>query len=980
MLSNYQNWTPFKDKPLEGTFAATRLELQKLFFQIVRRELGPKDTWRTRLAPSLSTRGEADLLGISDPRFCQRVLMFDGSRCVGLANVRRMRRMLDQLNELKIRRYIPDPLRAKPIAECLLLLPEHLCSEEWQVLEAPRDLPLHLGEGSHSPIHQTLGAGGKLVPYFMHLHILGGGMCAQACCYMATLLLYDRVKSVHSSPEISHISANHQSGPLRLSGLNTAGILQYFSSPSVGMNAVEQFADWPGVGQPTAEQYLPFYEAIKAYINAGCPLICPVDSGRMLGRSYTASTKQYQEERRRRSPEDCCPEPKNVLRENNLSQTVAAAHYPKPKDQRHAILVVGYHKHKEQLIVMDPATYPFLKLHPADLLLNACYAVPKKQQFIYGDRLCPGSIIPVTPASVRMPLLDFNSGMRADASVKRRGLMHIAATLPSKAPANSYRGRYELPEFCLAQFERASTMRGLCELVGGFTKELATIVEQELDALRASGLSAETWLWIQQSHDGIHFWNAGQDPEVWDDEQENWEDFLLFGVEVVGGDVKRIGGNVPALKLETKANGQPKTVPETDGTNAVDLQIGFVSSFSSMGLERALAVGIAPDAPVDVYAFMHVDGGGILRDRLGNMSAIRSQDAFPWLVRTLSNAQLSVHSAWKSLPRGWQRSLPHIITKQYSVESFQFPEVNICSWLGHHARRGGFATRVAERLAALLGSRPCPCFATFLPELGNPNPKVQKMAIRALICIVRIAEALERVRAGQAVQMIELVAGSVIGHRQVGQHREAVADALDIKIDLGTDYLEARIDNRAAVFKRILEGLSEVKRRTGTKLQFAFELEPGILFALSAWQDMKAFVSVLRKPEFSHLEGQVGFNCDFGHWRLAGIQAHDIENDIASGAASVSRRILHSHASCHGKAHLSDLPPVSTEDEVFLRDFAQAVGKAYKSAHPALRPTNIVAFELEMPVAEEDMKFSVDKLRSLLRFSAKSGKMDTGGL
>lgn len=968
MNSNYRIWEPLDGKPLDGTFGATRLDLQKLFFQIVHRDLESKDKWLVRLAPSLSTRGEADLLGVSDPRFCQRVLMLDGNRCVGLVNVRRMRRLLDQLNELKIRRYIPDPLRAKPIAECLLAVPDSLGEDEWQILKVPDDLALNLGEGLHSPIHETIKAGGRLMPYFMHLHILGGGMCAQACCYMASLLLYDRAKSIYSSPEISHISVNHQSGPLRLSGLNTAGILQYFSSERVGMNAVEQFSDWHGVGQPMAQQYLPFYEAIRAYINAGCPLICPVDSGRMLGRAYSAETKEHQEERRRKPPEECCPEPKNVLRENNLSRTVAAAHYPNPKDQRHAVLVVGYHKHREQLLVMDPATYPFLKMHPADLLLNACYAVPKRRQFVYGDRLCPGSIIPITPAAVRLPLLDYNAAEPAGHSHKRRGLMHIAATLPSQTPVNSYCGQYEVPEFCLAQLERVASPQELRRLVKALDEPLMELIHAETETWQQAGLPGDTWLWIMRSHDGVFFWNAGQPAETWDDALENWQDFLLFGVELVGGKAFVLRGNLPSRKAKARSepgDRPPSPVPEGEG---VDLVAGFVSSFSSPGLERSLRADIDESTPVDVYAFMHVDGRSLLKDRLGRMSAARGQDAVPWLVRTWSNAQLSTHSAWKSFP-ALQRSLPHVVLRRGAFERFQFPEVSVCSWLSHHSRGRGFARRVAERLAKLLGARPCPCFATFLPELGSPDKDVQDMAVRAMTCIVKVAEALGHLRNGNGVQTIEVVAGSVIGHRQVGQHREVITDALGVEIDLGTDYLEARIDDRLAVFERILEGLKEVIRRTQTKLQFAFELEPGILFALSAWKDMKKFLSVLERTQFATVSEQVGFNCDFGHWRLAGITAEQIRHDLHAPQASVARRIIHSHASCHGKAHLSDLPPSSPADDTFLQEFARAVGLAYRNPHPSLKPTNIVAFELEMPVAEEDMKFSVRRLRGLLRKS-----------
>ena len=151
-----------------------------------------------RYAPSIITRGESEVFGLSDPRFAIRLYLEseDGEGEMSVLNLRRIERMRGanpdwgkrskrmrtfskhKLEELPTPKRRPRDLlaRASRIGDCLLQLPKRhrLDSDSWRVLQV--DLGREYGE--------TLEEGKFLgTPYLKHIPLTGGGLCAQANCF-----------------------------------------------------------------------------------------------------------------------------------------------------------------------------------------------------------------------------------------------------------------------------------------------------------------------------------------------------------------------------------------------------------------------------------------------------------------------------------------------------------------------------------------------------------------------------------------------------------------------------------------------------------------------------------------------------------------------------------------------------------------------------------------------------------------------------
>jgi hypothetical protein len=206
---------------------------------------------------------------------------------------------------------------------------------------------------------------------------------------------------VYGIAEITKLatSATHRLG---INGLNAYQITSFFRDciPSTGAT-LQQLTD------ENPKQIERLGDALRAYIQSNCPVIVPLSCSRVFGQHIeTPNARQRPmiettgevviSEGRRKVP---LPKPKQLR--TMLCQ----------KGDLHAILLVGCHRAHDEFIYNDPATYPFLRASLTQLFNARPYVAPPTtgtDRPLLESDLEKFQFIPVTPAGVRLPLLDVN--------------------------------------------------------------------------------------------------------------------------------------------------------------------------------------------------------------------------------------------------------------------------------------------------------------------------------------------------------------------------------------------------------------------------------------------------------------------------------------------------------------------------------------------------------------------------------------------
>lgn len=331
----------------------------------------------TRVAPSIVVRSEAELFGLAYPRFAFRFYLDeDGS----FVNVRRKELYFTAIKQLVNSKSVvkypdditPDKLigeisqATSVIADGLLVVPQRLRDSGYHVNTV--NMWWDYGESEPGTVIQDKPG----VPYVKHV-TLGGGLCAQACCWMATLLLKDHAKAAHGLAEITYLADDPANKRIKLAGLKPGAIVRYLAD-GAGLSAT-----WTGVLVPRKkEETLPksmfqqhagsdaefLGDVLRTYVISGCPVIVNLDFTRMLSRQ---------------SDQKHTP----ILASNRFSdgehETIADIFKPpedipktdKPvRSQPHSVLVIGHRRvrDEDQFVINDPATFPFLTATAAQLL------------------------------------------------------------------------------------------------------------------------------------------------------------------------------------------------------------------------------------------------------------------------------------------------------------------------------------------------------------------------------------------------------------------------------------------------------------------------------------------------------------------------------------------------------------------------------------------------------------------------------------
>jgi hypothetical protein len=330
-----------------------------------------------RLSPSIIVRSESELLGISSPRFAFRAYLGN----FGFVTIRRRRCTHDRILDLHgkeeyIYDLIPRSGRGSDVAEVLrewteedadnnnwiadslLAIPRRWTTDSWRVITC--NLSRDFGEDYSD----------SLVPFVTHVQF-GGGLCAQAACFMVLCLLehskilgiseitYEAARWVQgASPSDELVPAatsdqrvNPVQNLLRIRGLTPTQIKGFFDVQS-NLSAQQQFQS---ITDPNGKAKI--CRALRVYVKNNIPVIQIVSLARMLGHGVEAP-----------APILTLADHVDHTNYNQIPMGVRRG-IDLSEDASHCVVIIGCSD--TQFLINDPATFPFIPCTDVQIV-NIC--------------------------------------------------------------------------------------------------------------------------------------------------------------------------------------------------------------------------------------------------------------------------------------------------------------------------------------------------------------------------------------------------------------------------------------------------------------------------------------------------------------------------------------------------------------------------------------------------------------------------------
>jgi hypothetical protein len=866
-------------KQIEGVY--------ELFRRIFGRMPRPNEDILFRIAPSIICRSECELLAVSAPRFAVRACFPDGS----FANLRRLPFLAQSVPNWDSRRHngsnsLPNVellvdeaaphvrtvidqnlnARGRCIADSFLR-PGNTLSKEHYFLES--SVGRLYGEHSNPAIARGL------VPFIRHMR-LGGGMCAQAACFMAACLMDGFINAIHGIPEITALARipSDKALELDLGGLTRESICLYFSNPKVGLTCQEQRSPCvmpfmphalrsPDASKVVADIHETFRNrlfqvALRAYVISGFPAIIPVDLGLMHGNESSLAPFLTSE------PIYSC---------NNVQIRLAG-----PKQSTHAVVAVACSKtNKSQFVINDPATFPFLLANTHQLVQSRTYTVSNHPQAEGVDQGSP-AILPVLPKSVNVPLLELpaNKVHSADIGllIRLKSEYHLAfqpsevqEVLKSNSQEIDDPGEFALLSIGSRSIDASLGLSWTTVLERLLGNEASEPIEL-LHALIDSKVKIGQWTWAQYRH-ALHHARYVQALILWDAAQYTT-------------------GNTPIVKcaLARDSAGHWEILYYPEPPSVTD----SVTDFDPKNIG-------SPPNPEEACQ----EGG----DAICKPAAISSfvMDAPFESLRNWPNDNVAIE--WYMLSQShfstsrWKKSMP---------QPNPLPSTAV-EWLAAIADDPAAVHIVANEIATPLTSASPHVLgvASFVPTISfppkSPGGKVAQQALIGLCKLVSAVNEILQSKQRSAIKYIEIVAGTRATGLWPGKkfhERKNTKEQIFVANLLSEDdVIENLVSNLEIISCNVPD----------SQIIWSLEMEPGPLFAMNSWEAIDRLIDRLDASDL--LRTSVGINLDIAHWRMAFVNnrsstdhkvVHRIEN------SKIFSRISHGHISGHSLlGHFGDL-------------------------------------------------------------------------
>ena len=855
------------------------------------------DVIEERLAPSVVLKSESELFCVGAPRFARRYRFKDGT----FVNVRRLKLLRQTVSDLIDHNMLPPDLHAQvapsvkdfQLIDLLpsgnkkqgagaqsayladsLLRPRPSIRKEYAFLETD------LGSSYAEPNVRG-------VPYVQHMK-LGGGLCAQAACFIAASILHDHVSTIHGIPQITHLMGQQlvqRDDILLFEGLRMPDLSCYFDQIdlSASLHLSPAKSSFQRCSNLTATRWCSL--VLRSYLASGFPVILPLDVPRMTG-IYERATEHFDHSETKEQFFDAV----NIERENNNSHG--------PGRTLHATVAVGYSSDQRKggtdFLLNDPRALPFMEAsidqiiaaHP-DLNSNS------RRDVVFS--------LPVVPKDVQIGLFACKSFIKLQASpIRYAGAIDafLSLALPNARVANSSESSlrenelsethqrlrhlmttHECPgEWRLLSSDpeaRFKTIDSLCSYL-----QLSAAVKNQI---LKSAKTHPQWTWLQiakPKDDGngvaVAFWDA-----TWDNSQglctipnilRRFDDSCLTLIKESSEGSSTV--ETPPVDVTTTSrvdNTQSITGPAQDpqfGKPIDKLQLSLISSFRATTSKDALDHWPSSIKCCEYYAIMQDD----IRDK-------RNPDAVTELASRVNWTDGEIRAEAERILSSTNGDLSINAIATY-IPGISLPaQGRLRSSEGVKSQRAlAYVLRFAHQLALLQSSK------------GFPFMTVEAVAGSRLAGIVRgwigpkktKEDGLLDTGAGDPFPF-----GPSFGYvRSVTDTAQTVAKNLERAFHLATQ----KSDDH--------KGLIET-------VTVALEPETSPLCAITGIDSMRILLGYIDRICKEYVNS-IGLNCDIGHWILNKIDPEEVMD-----SPDILNRIVHGHISDqHPACHFGDVRPL----------------------------------------------------------------------
>lgn len=885
---------------------------------------------RSEIAPSIVTRSDAMMLGVSTPRFARRVHL---DRVQGsFVNLRRPRLLKmgiphgwasaheDVTNGSGRKSYreydywdkCPPATFLKEcptIGDSVFSVPEEI-QNEFHVVSTNLFAIYGRSEGMKDFGDFRF----RQVPYLRQFKL--SGQCTECALFMASALMHYHASSLFGLADISAFQEERlRYFPVR--GANSNQISRIAKDKLIlnvpFENAEISFrvaSDGNFKEVPAEETYI---AALNSYLKSGIPVLVPVD----LRKMNAVYNKELDGVWTLKGVD------KRELQEGNPVEGYAQFQ-GSDEEARHLIVLIGVAKDNPKLyLALDSASVPFLRIS-ADELLNAVTrrgnidSIANRESVpdlvghnVNENDLSRPVLAPVLPPDVRGSLqqqirelpVNLEAEVKEDLLASHSvGLMGLTALFLASL-VDDESSDFELPEDSKVDFRNFR----LCS-----TEYLLKALSLESKIREGIGRwnqqhDESKWIWLQEVGDWWFAWRADGTP---------YDDRNSFGEICLGYQRAEVGG-IEAL-LPNIASMNPNYVQ----------QQGLQSEFEELQVE------IEENSPKGEADSGEGEENAPKKEAELNASVITS------ITAADLNTNLDL------LPDDCRAiDLYTFLASDVNWLFGQGPEKSAVRVMSDYHDNLTEIRRVARVIDRAVRLRAVPlninAFASFIPEISAFDSLIQAQAVNALVFLTRLMSELQEL--GHPGKVIEVVGGTRVQDLWLGQEEFDQGSGGGNDIIIGP-FLVANLQDKRPLFTNLSDALVNVINRTKeADVSYAIEIEPGPLFAINNCELAAEFRGTFARSIQRLASMRVGFNLDIAHVGIL------LDEGVAPSArfaelGDLKDNILHAHISDHCGGHICDHPLGDIHGagkfQEWLRFLAGIKGKsAYQGT---------IALELEM--------------------------------